>query len=118
MPLIRLIGLALLITVILLTLAAAITKTSHIHIQLPISVSGAAQNSGPPTSATDGNGVMPPLADNNLLPSTDAAMQFTSVPIIWPLLIAAGAGLLMWFLHPPEPLRKQSTSIRKSKRRN
>ncbi len=126
MPLIRLIGLALFITAILLTLAAAITKTSHINVQLPNSTSAtpgnSEANSGAPVVAPvlvpGGNAVLPPgVPGTEQLPATNAAAQFTSVPIIWPLIIAAGTGLLMWFLHPTEPLRKSSNSIRKSRRR-
>ena len=42
---------------------------------------------------------------------------FTSVPIIWPLIIAAGLGLLMWFMHPGEPLRVAQNARKRRPRR-
>ena len=114
MPLFRLIGLALFITAIFLALAAAITKTTHLRIQLP----------------STGNVTRPPLAgESAVLPPPNEpglggalaqpqrrAIQFTSVPIVWPLIFAAGVGLLMWFMLPCETLRTSSSAKRRSRR--
>ncbi len=100
MPLLRLIGLALFITAIFLALAAAITKTTHIRIQSQ----GAANVSQ--SSATGGSMVFPPPSE----PS------FTSVPIVWPLVIAASAGLLMWFILSSEPQRASNSYKQRSRR--
>ena len=100
MPLFRLIGLALFITAIFLALAAAITKTTHIRMQLP----GTSYASQP--SVPSGSRVFPPPTapefGSELSPSEPSAIQFTSVPIVWPLVIAAGVGFLMGFMLPRE----------------
>ncbi len=114
MPLFRLIGLALFITAIFLALAAAITKTTHLQVQLP--------NTGnvtrPPLAG--GSTVFPPPNEPGLIatlvqPHTKVN-QFTSVPIVWPLIVAAGVGLLMWFMLPSEALRKSSSAKRRWRR--
>lgn len=121
MSLIRLIGLALFITAILLALASAITKTTHINLQMPGSGSQPTGN-----GFESGNEVLPPpepgFESTQLpgggLPEVELqaeAVQFTSIPIIWPLLAAAGAGLTMWFMHPPE---SQGSSRLRSKKRS
>ena len=112
MPLIRLIGLTLFITAVFLALVSAITKTSHIRVQMP--GAGASIEPGQSDSA-----VLPPPN----LPGVDTGQldqntAFTSVPIVWPLLIAGGAGLLMWFMHPVQSLSSPRTSNkRRTKRR-
>ena len=116
MPLFRLIGLALFITAIFLALAAAITKTTRISIQLP-DTSYPTQQPNPSDSA-----VLPPPIEPGFgseLPQTGphAATKFTSVPILWPLIIAAGVGLLMWFAVPSETNRTPRTSVKRSSRR-
>lgn len=112
MPLLRLIGLALFITAILLALAAAITKTTHIRMQAPGRV---AQEQSDPTS------VLPPPMGSGIgseVPQGNPdAMHFQSVPVVWPLLIAAGTGLLMWFMLPGETRRSKTYSNRRSRRR-
>jgi hypothetical protein len=112
MPLFRLIGLALFITAIFLALAAAITKTTHIRIQLP-GTNNATQPPGPA-------GVLPPPIEPGFgsePPQPEAkAIQFTSVPIVWPLTVAAGMGLLMWFMLPSETLRTSRSPKRRSRR--
>jgi hypothetical protein len=103
MPLLRLIGLALFITVIFLSLAAAITQTTHIRIQSP------------------SPSVLPPPPEPNFsgefIQIEQPTIHFTSVPIVWPLLIAAGAGLLMWFSHPVELSRSSAATAKHRKRR-
>lgn len=77
----RLIGLALIITSIILALAAAATQTTHIRIKQPESQTA---------SDTDGQPfVLPP-----------EPVKFTSIPILWPLLLAGGLGTLLWFATP------------------
>lgn len=82
MRLFRLIGLALFITAIFLALAAAITKTTQLRVQLP----------------STANVTRPPLAGEST---------------VWPLIVAAGVGLLMWFMLPSETLRKSSSPKRR-----
>jgi hypothetical protein len=106
----RLMGLVLFITAIFLVLAAAITKTTHIRLQIP----GArdASHSGGPSDSLD----LPPLFE----PAVDgSAAQFTSVPVVWPLIIAAGLGLLMWFMLASDPPRSFSSAKQRNRpRRN
>ena len=114
MPLFRLIGLALFITAIFLALAAAITKTTHIRIQLQ-GTSDASQLSVP-----SGSMVFPPPIEpgfrSDLSQAEPNELQFTSVPIVWPLVIAAGVGLLMWFMLPGETRRTSSSATQRSRR--
>ncbi len=109
MPLLRLIGLTLFITAIFLAMVAAITQTTHIQIQLPWlsdSQTGAPRGGEPsriePRIDLQSGLLLPPGGSDQV---PVAEVGFTSVPIIWPLIIAAGLGLLMWFTHPGEPLR-------------
>jgi len=114
MPLFRLIGLALFITAIFLALAAAITKTTYIRIQLE----GKADASQP--NAPSGSLVFPPSIEpgfgSELSQAESNAIQYTSVPILWPLVIAAGVGLLMWFMLPSETRRPSSSATQRSRR--
>ena len=110
MPLFRLIGLALFITAIFLALAAAITKTTHIRIQLP-------GTSSQPQPAPSAPSVLPPLMDSAEGQSQTDSIQFTSVPIVWPLIIAGGSGLLMWFTVSSESGHKSSTTAKQRSRR-
>ena len=117
MPLIRLIGLTLFITAIFLALVSAITKTSHIRVQMP--GAGAPLESGQGNAAVNPPAVYPPAITPGVeaLP-LDQDAAFTSVPIVWPLLMAAGAGLLMWFMHPVQSFNAPRTiSKRRTKRR-
>ena len=118
MPLFRLIGLALFITAIFLALAAAITKTTHIRVQLlstvnvtplPIASESVRESAvlPPPNASGPGDALAHPQ---------EKAHQFRSVPIVWPLIFAAGAGLLMWFMLPSESLRTSSSTKRRSRR--
>ncbi len=110
MPLLRLIGLTLFITAIFLAMAAAITKTTHIRIQLPGANQPESADAVPGPMGGEGiaglptgNGVpvLPPPMGSVSASGTDqeaaGSIRFASVPIVWPLILAAGAGLLMWF---------------------
>lgn len=120
MPLVRLVGLALFITAIFLGLAAAITKTTHIRVRTR-GTSNIAQPSIAQPSIANGQLVLPPPTDPGVggefsATNPDAA-QFTSVPIMWPLIIAAGLGLLMWFMLASDPPRASSYTNERSGRR-
>lgn len=115
MPLVRLVGLALFITAIFLGLAAAITKTTHIRVR----TRGTSNIAQP--SIANGQLVLPPPTDPGVggefsATNPDVA-QFTSVPIMWPLVIAAGLGLLMWFMLASDPPRASSYTNERSGRR-
>jgi hypothetical protein len=108
MPLFRLSGLALFITAIFLAMVAAITKTTHIRI------SNATQSPVP-----SGPVVLPPPIETGFSSApqqVENAIQFTSVPIVWPMMIAAGVGLLMWFMLPSQTLRTSQDAKRRSRR--
>jgi len=115
MPLFRLLGLALFITAIFLALAAAITRTTHIRMQLP-GTGTAAQTpiQGAPV-------VLPPAMESGFdgVPrqANSGAVRFTSVPIVWPLIFTAGMGLVMWFLLPSETRRSSSKNTKHRSRR-
>jgi len=134
MPLLRLIGLTLFITAIFLALVAAITQTTHIQVQLPgfnastnsPALSGSSQSVRPQQVDSRSGLLLPPNSDGFFgeaalggatLPQAQAeALEFTSVPIIWPLIIAAGVGLLMWFTHLGElPRVSKNAAMRRRK---
>ncbi len=93
MPELRLFGLVLFITTILLALAAVATKTSQIRFQNPLQSS--------PQSGTEED--------------ADSA-QFTSIPISWPLIAAAATGLLFWLFFSTESPRAKPARKRRSRR--
>lgn len=101
MPRVRLTGLLLFITAILLGLASAATRTSHLRVEQPSSVA---------------NPVVGPTTE---LPPESQPLDFVNVPIFYPLAVVAAAGLLMWFVPAaiiPEPsYRRSGTRRRKSK---
>lgn len=74
MPRVRLTGLLLFVTAILLGLASAATRTSDIRVKQPDR----------------------PGADQ--LSEEKDELQFAVVPIYYPLAVVAVAGLLLWFL--------------------
>ncbi len=47
-------------------------------------------------------------------PASESLLQFTAIPVIYPLLIAGGIGLLMWFV--PAPLTAHKPARKKRKR--
>lgn len=91
---IRLFGLVLFITAILLALAAVATKTSHIRFQDPFQSGSSSGTEGPETQ--------------------DVA--FTKLPIIWPLIAIAATGLLFWLSFSTEPPRKPPKRYRRTRR--
>lgn len=97
MPQLRLIGLVLFITSFFLVMAAAVTQTTHIRFKRPGSV---AQSQ---SSASPDNGILPgggePLPDPQDL-------SFVSVPVIYPLVAAGLAGLVLWFVPAPRAVPK------------
>ncbi|MDX1926540.1 MAG: hypothetical protein SFV81_08480 [Pirellulaceae bacterium] len=120
----RLMGLVLIITAIFLALAAAITQTTHIRIQTAATDSTGTNGVGNvdgPSQASNLNGgmILPPpglgeasLGDLNS-PLDSSAVQFTSVPVVWPLIIAGGVGSLLWFMLSSEtPSPKQRRRLR------
>jgi hypothetical protein len=107
----RLFGLALFITAIFIAMAAAITKTTHIHFQTQGNAGEQQPNVQQPNvqqpgvqqpSVVGDSFVLPPLNEPGFSanePQSDLnGVRFTSVPIVWPLIIAAGVGLSMWFM--------------------
>jgi hypothetical protein len=120
--LLRLVGLTLFITAIMLALAAAVTQTTHIRLysggrfapQLE-----AAASTTPPNSAAHTEPILPPglpSARPNSPVATpsefDPNLQFETIPIAWPLMIAGGAGLMLWFVQVPPPSRVVRGSVR------
>lgn len=125
MPQVRLLGLVLFITAIFLAMAAAATQTTHIRFKQPAGVVDGGGTAGwqtpplrpsdpqPPAAPVDS--VLPPpaaegpplVADGPL----DPGLQFTAVPVVYPLVMAGGLGLLMWFVPaafaPRKPQRKR-----------
>lgn len=111
----RLIGLALFITAIFLAMAAAITRTTQIRLQ----TSGVGD--APPTNDSM---VLPPPDElgfntNDPTPNAQNPVPYASVPIVWPLIIAAGVGLLMWFMPSSDtPSSSYESKPRSGRRRN
>lgn len=97
MPHIRLIGLFLFMTAMIIALAAAMTQTSQIRFKRPHrQVSGSSFEPAPTTTPE----------------STGKELEFISVPIIYPLGVVGFAGLLLWFVPAIG-----STSTQRSKRK-
>ncbi len=71
-------------------MAAAATQTTHIRFN---------------QTTRDANG-------NIFLESQDP-LQFTAIPVIYPLVLAGGIGLLMWFI--PAPLTAHKPARKKHK---
>lgn len=139
---IRLIGLLLFITAITLALAAAATRTTHVEVssrwllrpnvepkQTGIESSTTIPSSGSTSAdstsaqpAADGQTAMPAI-DPNAPPTPhihdwdyaahQSHVQTTAVPIAWPLLATAAAGLLLWFIQPPSRPRHGPKKPRK-----
>jgi len=90
----RLFGLVLFITTIFLAMAAAATQTTHIRFKQPSHDAG---------------------------PADDNSLQFTAIPVVYPLVIAGGIGLLMWFVPAPltahKPARKKRRSSSRRRRK-
>ena len=110
---IRLIGLMLFITTVVLALAAAATRTTHIRISKP-------WLGMPEPAADDAVGAdLEPIVVEGIPSGNDRerdrhaghpVVSFTEVPIYWPLIALCGAGLLLWFM---QPLPQQSSRGRK-----
>lgn len=94
MPRVRLTGLMLFITAIILGLAAAITQTSHLQFKRP------------DLASVESN--EPPQNEGEVFP-----LQFSSIPIIYPLIGVGLLGLALWFI----PGGVSSALDRRSKRR-
>lgn len=90
----RLFGLVLFITTIFLAMAAAATQTTHIRFKQP---------------------------SRDVSPVDDKPLQFTAIPVIYPLVIAGSIGLLMWFVPAPltahKPARKKRRSSSRRRRK-
>lgn len=113
MPHVRLIGLVLFITTIFLAMAAAATQTTHIRFKQPSrDASGRIvpgwpapqpQLSPSESSTAPTDLILPPASidgpsSDSPQPVSDNALQFTAVPVVYPLLVAGSLGLLMWFV--------------------
>ena len=96
MPQIRLIGLLLFITAVVLALAAAVTRTTHVRFHDPRASPGTPGAAAPidPAPSPVGGTAAPPDAR----PPT---LSFSSIPVAWPLLGLSGLGLMMWFMQSP-----------------
>ena len=121
MPRVRLTGLFLFTTSIILGLASAATRTTHLRFQRPDShpLMGNAETTPLPDSRLD-----PRLPQSGSQPFTDPqatqveTLQFISVPIIYPLSGIALSGLALWFIPAaifPQP--NQATSRSRKRRR-
>lgn len=108
MPQVRLIGLVLFITAIFLAMAAAATQTTHIRFKQPMRDANGRIIPGwqapesqlsPAQSAAEAVGsILPPAPKGGSQPANDDGLQFTAVPVIYPLVVTGSLGLLMWFV--------------------
>ncbi|QDV22802.1 hypothetical protein [Aureliella helgolandensis] len=116
MPHVRLLGLILFITTVFLALAAAATKTTSIKFKRRDSAK--ILNTPAPAQAGElPTGPVLPLPSDGAAanPKVEPAVEFVSVPIVWPLMITGALGMLIWFV--PAPLSALSSTSSKSKRR-
>ena len=102
MPPMRLVGLFLFVTSIFLFLMAVATKTSHIDVKRPDRVVAAEQQQ----SQASGDAA-----------TEKPALQFVSVPIVYPLAVVAVLGLLLWYIPALTFQRSTPRPRRKSRRR-
>jgi hypothetical protein len=118
---IRLIGLVLFITAIFLTLAAGLTQTTHIRLKRPESRSGNMVEETPNIPSTGTPPLdSPPGAPQETQPPAEPPrpqVEFMSIPIAWPLLVAGGLGLLIWFSTAPRLPTKPPRRRRKRRRK-
>ncbi len=114
MPLVKLIGLTLFVTAVFLLLVAGITKTTHLEFQ--VGGMGTQQGRVPPSSEVSLPVGVPESVEG---PESNRASQVHAVPILWPLTIAAGAGLLVWFAVPDNSgaRSKRGSAMRKRRKR-
>ena len=105
MPQIRLIGLILFITGVVLGLAAAATRTTH------ISVSDLWVSQTPPNPNQAQARPENPFAIQD--PAELTTEGFTRIPVAWPLLGLGGLGLCLWFMQPTSPAQRGKASYRK-----
>lgn len=125
MPQVRLIGLVLFITTIFLAMVAAATQTSHIHFKQPTrdangrivpSWQAPGLQHSPAQSATEAaDSILPPAASHSSPAVNAAALQFTAVPVVYPLLVTGTLGLLLWFV--PAALTASPFQPRRSPKR-
>lgn len=102
MPLVRLTGLMLFVTAIFLALAAAATQTTSIKFKI--------RDEAPAPTGTANTGI-----DGATPAGASTGPRFRSVPIVWPLLVAGIAGLLMWFV--PAPIANSPPAKRRRRRK-
>ncbi len=116
MPHLRLIGLVLFITAILLALAAAATKTTHIRIQTGAAAHNflASPAGNQPQSDLTPDGF--DFGQHSSATIEGPSPEFTSTPVVWPLLAAGATGLLLWFVAPHPLGRKQVGESRRRRR--
>ncbi len=94
----RLIGLILFITTVFLSLAAFATQTTEIRLF------DARQNAQPTEEPID-----------ETQPPPDPSPKFVSIPILWPLALSGGLGLVLWFGTAPRDT--DATRNRRRRRR-
>ncbi len=125
----RLIGLVLFITTAFLTMASAVTQTTHIRFKRPTRLANGDLVGERPVNpqlnrqqaALEQPVILPPALEPSRSTSSQSVnepastnLQFISVPVIYPLLIAGTLGLLMWFV--PASLSRPTPTKRKRRR--
>ena len=139
MPQVRLIGLVLFITTVFLAMAAAATQTTHIRFKKPTRDANgdpiAPWQTAPPQQPSPQlhNTQLPDSQPDSQLPGSlpsaavpteatslgsESPLQFIAIPVIYPLTIAGGVGLLMWFVPAPLSATASSGKNRRRRRRN
>ena len=99
---VRLVGLFLFITAILLAMAAAATQTTHIRVSQLDSAPQQVPGDAPIADPTNGGQTLP-------------TNQFRSIPIVYPLTLVGVLGLALWFA--PSIVLPDRGKGRKSRRR-
>lgn len=90
-------------------MAAAVTQTTHIRFKRP------EQGDSPSVSAP----FQLPHNDSVAVNETQPALRFWSVPVVYPLLLASVAGLLLWFVPAQRdlPLGRRGSTRRRRRRK-
>jgi hypothetical protein len=138
MPKVKLFGLVLIITTLILGMAVVVTETFEIRFYDPSAqATGAWQSNGNGAPAQFQNSGFPNsgFPNNNFPQSPQGGLnsngwgdpmqntptsyepQFTSVPVIIPLCVAGALGALLWFAPGPASTKKASSAKYKRSRK-
>lgn len=118
MPKVKLFGLVLIITTLILAMAVVVTETFEIRLHDPTArATQSGQDSNDPMGFPNPNFPNNGFPNDSFTQSSPGEPQFTSVPVIIPLGIAGALGSLLWFAPGSAGTKKASTTKYKRRKR-